>query len=267
MATIAKPSYLLANQSHDNRADSKMTSRETTSALARRWDASVEREAADWARLIGFGAIQWPWLLKSLYGGRKRDKAALLVRLGLAPDALPNLGSWKADTGLLTLIVDLIFEHQPKTVVELGAGASTLIAARAIQRAGYGGRLVSYDQHADFVAATSAWLSDNEATAEIRHAPIASPSGRWSDLWYDLDGVPDVINLLLIDGPPWVIDAQVRGKAQCLFDRMAPGALVVLDDAARPGERLVAKGWKRDWPMVEWHYVAGIKGTLIGRWP
>jgi hypothetical protein len=41
----------------------------------------------------------------------------------------------------------------------------------------------------------------------------------------------------------------------------------VLDDAARPGERLVAKGWKRDWPMVEWHYIAGIKGTLIGRWP
>ncbi len=244
-----------------------MTSRETTSALARRWDARVEREAADWARLIGFGAIQWPWLLKSLYGGRKRDKAALLARLGLAPDALPNLGSWKADTGLLTLIVDLIFEHQPKTVVELGAGASTLVAARAMKCAGYGGRLVSYDQHADFVAATAAWLSDNDATADIRHAPIASPSGRWSDLWYDLDAVPDTIDLLLIDGPPWAIDAQVRGKAQCLFDRMAAGGVVVLDDAARPGERLVAKQWKRDWPMVEWCYIAGIKGTLIGRWP
>ena len=266
-APIVKPSHLAANRNYDCCVGSKMTSRETTSALARRWDASVEREAADWARLIGFGVIQWPWLLKSLYGGRKRDKAALLARLGLAPDALPNLGSWKADTGLLTLIVDLIFEHRPKTVVELGAGASTLIAARAIGREGYGGRLVSYDQHADFVAATSAWLLDNEAVAEIRHAPIASPTGRWADLWYDLGGVPDTIDLLLIDGPPWAIDAQVRGKAQCLFDRMAPGGIAVLDDAARPGERLVIKQWKRDWPMVEWHYVAGIKGTLIGRWP
>lgn len=244
-----------------------MTSRESTSALTRHWDASVERDTSDWLRLIGFAAIQWPWLLRSLYGGRKRDKAALIAKLGLGCDALPNLGSWKADTGLLMRIADLIFDERPKTVVELGAGASTLVAARAIKLANYGGRLVSYDQHADFVAATLAWLADNDAVADIRHAPISSPSGRWSDLWYDLDGVPESINLLLIDGPPWAIGAQIRGKSECLFDHMAPGSTLLLDDAARPGERLLAKRWKRDWPRVEWRYVSGIKGTLIGRWP
>ena len=244
-----------------------MTSRETTSALTRSWDVSVERKASDWAKLFGFTLIQWPWLLKSLYGGSKRDKAAIITRLGLAPDALPNLGSWKADTVLLTLIIDLIFEHQPKTIVELGAGASTLVAARAMKCAGYGGRLLSFDQHVDFVAATSAWLYDNDATAEIRHAPITSPTGLWSDLWYDLDAVPDTIDLLMIDGPPWAINPQIRGKAECLFDRMAPGGIVVLDDAARPGERMVAKRWRRDWPMVEWRYIKGIKGIHVGRWP
>ncbi len=70
--------------------------------------------------MLAFGAIQWPWLLVSLYGGRKRAKRALLERLSLPQDALPNLGSWKADTGLLHLIVDTILERRPRNVVELG---------------------------------------------------------------------------------------------------------------------------------------------------
>lgn len=72
----------------------------------------------------------------------------------LADDALPHLGSWKADTGLLHRIVDAIEELRPRVVVELGSGASSLVCARALELNG-GGRLVSYDQHAPFVEATA----------------------------------------------------------------------------------------------------------------
>ena len=44
----------------------------------------------------------------------------------------------------------------------------------------------------------------------------------------------------------------------------ARGGIVMLDDAARPGERLVAKHWKRDWPQFDWTLMPGIKGTLVG---
>jgi hypothetical protein len=118
-----------------------MTSKNATSALARVDETGVTRMTGDWVRLLAFGAIQWPWLLKSLYGGRKADKTALLDRLSLAEDALPHLGSWKADTGLLHLIVDTVLDHKPQTVVELGAGASSLVVAKALKLAG-GGRLV-----------------------------------------------------------------------------------------------------------------------------
>jgi hypothetical protein len=80
---------------------------------------------------LAFGAIGWPWLLKSLHGGSKAEKRALIERLGLAPDALPNLGSWKADTGLLTLLADHVLSARPQTVVELGAGATSLISRAA----------------------------------------------------------------------------------------------------------------------------------------
>ena len=94
-----------------------MTSREATSLLPRAGSTLVldsdGRTLADWAAIIGFGAFQWPWLARGLHGGRLEDKHALLDRLELPYDALPNLGSWKADTGLLTLVTDHIFEHRP----------------------------------------------------------------------------------------------------------------------------------------------------------
>ena len=134
-------------------AGPSMTTREATSLLPRSATPPVigfdGRSLADWAALLAFGAIQWPWLLRSLHGGRLADKHALLDRLDLPHDALPYLGSWKADTGLLTLVTDHIFEHRPKLVVEFGTGASTLVLARALQMAG-GGRLISFDQHRGF---------------------------------------------------------------------------------------------------------------------
>ena len=111
-----------------------MTTREATSLLPRSGDDVIgdyARSASEWAAVLAFGAIQWPWLLRSLHGGRLADKQALLDRLNLPYDALPYLGSWKADTGLLKLLVDHIEQHRPRLVVEFGTGASTLILARA----------------------------------------------------------------------------------------------------------------------------------------
>ena len=239
-----------------------MTSRETTGLLSRA--GTPRRTLSDRAWVLGFGAIQWPWLLRSLRGGSKAAKRALLHRLDLPQDALPNLGSWKADTGLLTLIVDHIETHRPQVVVEFGSGATSLIIARALQLYG-GGRLVSYDQHADFVAATADWLRTHGLDADMRHAPLGSPASGWPGLWYQPSDLPDRIDLLVIDGPPWTIHPLTRGSAESLFPRLAPGGTVLLDDAARPGERLVARRWRRKWSDIDFRLVhAGTKGTLIG---
>ena len=244
-----------------------MTSREATGLLPRAQliEGGDEHRASvsDWAAILAFGAIQWPWLLRSLWGGRKRDKAALLVRLGLPADALPNLGSWKADTGFLARIVDRIEGRRPANVVELGAGASTLIAARALALNG-GGRLTSYDQHPEFVEATRVWLADHGLATDLRVAPLTAPPAPWPGLWYDLEAVPERIDLLLVDGPPWTLHPYVRGAGEVLFDRIPIGGAIMLDDAARPGERIVARTWRKNWPGFDWRLEPGIKGTLVG---
>ncbi len=244
-----------------------MTSRELTGLLSlseARSDADDKR-LSDMAWRIGFGAIGWPWLLRGLSGGRKADKRALLAELGLPADALPHLGSWKADMGFLRHIVREIAARRPAHVVELGAGASTLIAAKALALHG-GGTLHSYDQHAGFAEATRNWLADNGLSVDIRHAPLDAQVEGWPGRWYALTALPDTIDMLIIDGPPWAVHPLVRGAAASLFDRLSPGAVVLLDDAARPGERLVARRWRREWPQLDFRLASdGTKGTLVGQ--
>ncbi len=81
-----------------------------------------------------------------------------------------------------------------------------------------------------------------------------------------MDRVPDTIDLLIIDGPPWAVHPLVRGMADCLFERLTPGAMILLDDAARPGERIVAGRWRHDWPDIAFTFEGGgTKGLLSGR--
>jgi hypothetical protein len=240
-----------------------MTSRDTTQFLPLAADTPGTR-LSDRLFTWAWAIIQWPWLLKSLSGGQPHEKTAILAELDLSPDALPNLGSWKADTFFLRAIVDHIRDQKPGTVVELGAGASSLIAARAVQRSG-GGTHIAFDQHAGFVAATADWLKDHGVPADLRAAPLGPPPGGWPGAWYQLSNLPDRIDLLLVDGPPWTLHPFVRGAAETLFDRIPVGGTLFLDDGARPGERVVMARWKERWPDFRFQLLpGGTKGLIRG---
>ena len=243
---------------------SNMTTRETT-ALLPLDDIGLDLSLGDRLMVMAYGAVQWLWLLRSLHGGRKADKAALLEHLGLPLDSLPNLGSWKADTNFLWHIVRAIEELRPQSVVELGCGASSFIISRALQLNG-GGHCVSYDQHKEFAAITQQWISENDIAADIRHAPLGPAPAGWPGHWYQLSDVPAEIDLLIVDGPPWAIHPNVRGSAASLFPRLRRGGIVLLDDAARLGERVVARRWRREHHNMRFTLDSkGAKGTLIGR--
>lgn len=241
-----------------------MTTKNTTGLLAKS-NALDLRTTGERLFQIAFGAIQWPWLLASLHGGSQAEKAALLDRVGLPPGSLPNLGSWKADTYLLHRIVDEIEHLRPQTVVELGSGATSLVIAQALTANG-AGQLHSYDQHEPFIKDMQQWLEEFGLGAQFRHAPLTHREVGWPGLWYDLAAIPPAIDMLVIDGPPWAVHPYARGMAEVLFPRIVPGGVVMLDDAARPGERVVARRWRRRWPNIQFNYEGqGSKGLLIGR--
>lgn len=241
-----------------------MTTRETTAMLARA-DSDNPRNPWDVAAVACFVTFTWPWLLRSLDGGTKAEKARLLERIDMPSDALPNLGSWKADTGLLNLIADTIEQHRPRRVVEFGIGATSLVIAASLRKWG-GGEHLGFDQHRDFVVETRKWLGDHGLDADLRHASLAESPNGWPGLWYDTGPIEPGIDLMVVDGPPWTVHPFTRGAAEHLFRLLSPGGVVLLDDAARPGERLVARQWKQLHPEMEFKLEkAGSKGTLVGR--
>jgi predicted O-methyltransferase YrrM len=220
----------------------------------------------EFATTLAFGALNAPFLLASLYGGSRDARRALVERLGLPPDALPGLGGWRADVGLLRLLTDHIERAKPQTVVEFGSGASTVVIARALERfVGPAASFISFEHDEEFSRRTRERLSEHRLGADLRVAPLVPAPGGWPGRWYDHGPLPANIDLLVIDGPPWTTHPFTRGAADTLFSRIPTGGVVLLDDGARPGERVVAARWRRKWPGFSFELVrSGSKGTLVG---
>ena len=63
---------------------------------------------------------------------------------------------------------------------------------------------------------------------------------------YEADAFRDIneIDLLVVDGPPGSLSEMAGSPApHVLESQLAPNAVVILDDADRPGEQGIARRW------------------------
>ena len=155
----------------------------------------------------------------------------------------------ESDWSLLPAALDLVLAEVRAgrhTIVECGSGQSTVAIGRLLAERG-AGRLYSLEHDPRWLAETAARLERDAAgeRVELLRAPLR-------DGWYDaaaVDRLPHAIDLLLVDGPPGDLahDGQARYPALSrLATRLAPGALVILDDIHRPGEREIDERWRRE---------------------
>jgi predicted O-methyltransferase YrrM len=165
---------------------------------------------------------------------------------------MPSSGRWAMDpTGLLEMLF-LIRENEPKIVLELGSGTSSIWIAYELER--YGGRLISVDHETDFADRTTSLLDLHEVShvAEVRLAGLRPLNIEGEEFqWYDVDTFEDLseIDLLLVDGPPGSPCETARYPAlDVLQPRLAPSAVVILDDADRAGEQAIVQRWIADIP-------------------
>lgn len=187
-----------------------------------------------------------------------REVAATLELRDLIPDPpapLPPLGGWAIDAAELVQLLHLVSTRRPGLVVECGSGSSTVWLAHAVRQVG--GRLVALEHEADYAAQTRRMLADQGLSdvAEVRLAPLTAVSlDDESVSWYDVGAVEDLaeIDLLLIDGPPGSTGPQARYPAvPILRSRLAPDAVIGLDDAQRPDERAALERWLDAWSDLE----------------
>ncbi len=155
--------------------------------------------------------------------------------------------------GLATVAAEISFAER-RQIMELGSGISTIVLARLARQ--LGGRIVALEHSPGWAGWVRRQL-DREGLsnlARVVEAPLRShPLALDGAPWYDEDALAEVppngIELLLVDGPPGYGEGMARSRYPALpvlAERLAPGALVVLDDAGREGEREILDRWEAD---------------------
>lgn len=201
-------------------------------------------------------------------------EALLQLYSKVSPTApMPPSGKWALNpTGLLNLYA-LVEKHRPSVIVELGSGTSTVWLGYAIVQQGHG-RVVSLDHLSDYAEHTRAAIDLHglSAISDIRVAPLTDT--RVDDetyQWYDTATLADLdlIDLLFVDGPPGATGHDARYPAvPMLLDRLADGALVVLDDIDRADEVEIVERWLKHTPgLTREATVVGDQAVLRYRVP
>lgn len=175
---------------------------------------------------------------------------------------------------LLLLAAREILERQPPFVLELGSGVSTVVLARIIREHRLKVRFVSVEHDAEHLASVAAEIEREELT---QHVTLLHSSLRplemegYRGLWYhpaDLLSGSEKIGLLIVDGPPKRHGKDIRYPAvPVLKERIAPQALILLDDTRRVPERRAFKRWKTIMPGISGYLDRKGHGTGVLRWP
>lgn len=166
---------------------------------------------------------------------------------------------WPLDAGFAAELDRRLHVRQPRTIVEVGSGSSTLILARYAS-ANPGVKVFCLEHDERFAKATLELLESEglAGAVEINARPltkvyVGSPdSPECVGPWYHNDDLPPMIDFVLVDGPP----ERLGGRAAvlpALWDRLLKGSggwEMWLDDAGRPGERDAVKAWQRWQPSL-----------------
>ncbi len=168
--------------------------------------------------------------------------------------AIDRENSWAISPSTMLFLWELLLVRKPQRILEFGSGISTQIFsayAETIREDGKVKRIVSVDHDAAWLDKTRERLTStgrNECV-ELVHGELVEQSllGR-KMLAYDVpqedlaDAASDEgFDLCFIDGPPGTV-----GRSGCLplaVPYLARGAIVLLDDAYRPGEQTTLHEW------------------------
>lgn len=160
---------------------------------------------------------------------------------------------WSVEPAALESVLGWVAAGR-ESVLECGSGLTTLLIARLLRERG-SGRVIALE-HLPGVAEKVRAAIDAEGLGEqatVTDAPLGPhPLAEPGCAWYAqaaVEQLPRELDLLFVDGPPAGEAGLERSRypaLPALASHLAPGALVVLDDADRPGEAWVLDRWEHE---------------------
>jgi predicted O-methyltransferase YrrM len=204
--------------------------------------------------------------LNNLYS---QIESLLAIYQDLKPHAsLPNTRGWAASPDFLNRISKIVATQRPERIVECSSGASTVVLARAAQLNSKG-HVFSLEHDPFYAEKTRAELrrhslEDYATVLDSRLMEHLIDGSIYN--WYDPTGLPEKIDLLVIDGPPGATQKMARYPAvPILNSRLNTGAIIILDDADRADERIAIERWKTRFNFDTIHETPCEKGISVLR--
>ncbi|GAB4510136.1 MAG: hypothetical protein OHK0046_06370 [Anaerolineae bacterium] len=198
---------------------------------------------------------------------RQTEALHALYSLVRPRQPLPPMRLWVISPDFGALLAGLIQQHKPRTIVELGSGVSTLIAAYALESTGVAGHITSFEHMDDFISTGQRRLEQHGLSQLVTliHAPLTEQNGT---TWYDTSTMQGLtaIDLLVVDGPPEKTQTSARQPAlDVLYDKLADGALILVDDYLRDDEYRMVNAWVETYNLEVVETLATERGTAILR--
>ena len=151
--------------------------------------------------------------------------------------------------------------------MECSSGLTTLMLARCCEM-NKTGHVTSLENGAEYAAKTRSHIEryDLEQQSTVVDAPLQKH--RLNDVeydWYATEALPEQsIDMLVIDGPPGFIQKHSRYPTlPVLFNKLADGCVIFMDDAARPDEKAIVKMWQAEFPGLEHSYINTERGCSV----
>jgi predicted O-methyltransferase YrrM len=183
---------------------------------------------------------------------------------------LPRFRGAAVSPDFALILGEHIERVRPQCIVELGCGASTVVAAAMLRQCGQG-RILSLEQDRSYAEQCRVDLGRYglESVARVVHAPLVPVTiGRTDWRWYDMSALGELkeIDLLVVDGPAQQNQAArlIRYPALPLLNHaLKTGAIILVDDTNRSDEQQVVARWLSEFPDLHVEWPPAEKGAAI----
>lgn len=174
---------------------------------------------------------------------------------------IPATRNWAASPDVLITLLKYARASNPKVILDLGSGISTLVLAKSAPSA----KVFSIDNSEEFAGKTQEMLALHQINnVDLRVAPLTAHQSGVD--WYELPKLSDIsnIDLLFIDGPPGSKNPKARHPAIVeIIGKLSPGAIIVIDDTDREGERDLAEKFLQALPSHTLIFLTHEKGAAV----
>lgn len=182
-----------------------------------------------------------------------------------------RFGGWAISEDILFDIIQFCLLEQPRTILDLGSGASTIALAKyasTLNQAQKDTLIISVDSDKQWLKATERMLNQQGLQQFVRltHAPITETKyGLYYNPTEILKSLGDIeIDLFIIDGPPGPTQKDARYPAIPIFKpHLSKSTVVFLDDGSRIDEKNIVERWLADMPEWKAQYRPYLKGGYL----